>query len=178
MPVRQDPSARSATATRRGFLAASGTVVAISGCRPLFVKDEPERPDPDVVATERALELSTALADQYADAVRRHPKLAKRLQPFKKRHEAHCAALRARLPRGNQKRHSPTATPTGSSSASPSPTPSTSPKKADDLRALTAAERDAVRKLTDSAVRVSPTLAEVLASISACSAAHVELLGR
>lgn len=167
MWVPEQHSSSSSTTRRRFLTATTGVAVVLAaGCRPLFKHQAaPARPDPDVTATERALGRQQALLAAYAAVQREHPGLASDLRAFSKRHEAHSAALRARLPAGHAAKRTatPTATPSDSTSA-------TSPAD------LLDAEQEATEALAAQALEASPTLAQVLASMSACSAAHVELL--
>lgn len=179
MPVARRDEWGQAT-TRRGVL--GGMVVAVAGaagCRlvvPVDRKGERKGAplDPDVVVTMRALAAEQALLDAYARVARRHPSLAKRLAGFRRRHTAHRDALHARLPVDASGR---VVTPTPIASARPKASASPSATVADTLPALVAAERAAAADRVTDALDASPTLAEVLASIGACEAAHVDLLG-
>lgn len=153
--------------TRRLFLTAAGAAgVLAAGCRPLFrQRAEPAPPDPDVTATAAALDRQQDLLAAYAAAERAHSEHAKDLRAFSKRHEAHAAALRARLPAGHPKKPGRTASPSASATFA-------------GLSDLAHAERAASKAFAAAALDASPTLAQVLASMSACCAAHVPLLRR
>lgn len=153
-------------------LAVSG--VAATGCRPLFRESGPTpSPDPDVVVTVRALTAEDQLLAAYAAVAERHRKLAGELAAFRKRHEAHRAELVARLPAGHPAGRTPTPSP--SQSASPSPTAEPSATSVADL---VEAERAAAADRVTDALAAGPTLAQVLAGMGACAAAHAQLLRR
>ncbi|MBO0829758.1 MAG: hypothetical protein J2P24_18465 [Streptosporangiales bacterium] len=154
------------------------TVAGAAGCRLLVPTDQrPAPPDPDVVVTMRALAAEQALIDAYALFAERHGSLANRLAAFRRRHTAHREALHARLPVDASGRVvTPTPAAPATPSASASPETSSSPRTGDSLASLVAAEHAAAEDRLADALHASPTLAEVLASIGACEAAHVELL--
>lgn len=174
--VPPQPNQRLPLAGRRQFLAAAAAAIAgaaAAGCLPLLKeKREPAPPDPDVVVTVRALERTDALLAEYAAAATRHPAFAASLRPFRKRHKAHRAELRARLPKGHPARRR------GTPAASASPSPRRSGGKDAALARLVAGERKAATALVTDALDAGSTLAQVLASMSACASAHVRLLGR
>ncbi|MQA82357.1 MAG: hypothetical protein GEV10_28500 [Streptosporangiales bacterium] len=169
------PPASPAAITRRGVLQSLAVAgLAAAGCRPLFRESgPPPRPDPDVVVTVRALTAEDQLLVAYAAVAERHPKLAGELAAFRKRHEAHRAALVARLPAGHLAGRTPTP------SASPSPTgTTTATPSATDVADLVEAEREAAADRVTDALAAGPTLAQVLAGMGACAAAHAQLLRR
>lgn len=180
MPVARRDGGAAVVARRSVLGGVLAATVGATGCR-LFVpgKQRPGRPDPDVVVTMRALAAEQALLDAYARVAERHGSLAKRLTAFRRRHTAHRDALHARLPvdpSGRVVTPTPLASATPSLSASASPAASASTLAADSLASLVAAERAAATARVADALDASPTLAEVLASIGACEAAHVDLL--
>lgn len=157
--------------SRRELLAGTVAAVALAaGCRPFVSAGDDEKRDPDIVTAEHAVAAEEELLAAYAAATRRHPDLRAPLAPFVHHHEEHRKALRARLPKRA----------TASPSATPSPTPSRTrriPRSAKaTLAQLVDAEHTAASGRVDAAIGASPTLAELLASIGACEAAHVKLL--
>ncbi|HEX6447439.1 MAG TPA: hypothetical protein VF053_20250 [Streptosporangiales bacterium] len=174
-------------ATRRGVLGGVVAVVAgTAGCRILVPADQKTAaPDPDVVVTMRALAAEQALIDAYTRMAKRHRSLARRLDPFRRRHLAHRDALHARLPvdpSGRVVTPTPAASGPGTATPGASATPfasasaSAPARGGDSLGSLVAAERAAATARVTDALDAGPTLAEVLASIGACEAAHADLL--
>ncbi|MBG0828784.1 hypothetical protein HS041_13505 [Planomonospora sp. ID67723] len=122
-----------------------------------------EPPDPETVLLRQLVEEKERTVALYASAT------SSRLVPFRQRHEAHLAELRRRLP------PEPSATPSAPASpgaASPSPEPKVSLRTLRDLERKAAALRS--RQLTGA----SPALAQLIASIGACEAAHALALSR
>lgn len=162
------------TSRRAVLLSLAATGAAAAGCRPLFRESgPPARPDPDVVVTVRALTAEDRLLAAYTAVAERHRKLAGELAAFRKRHEAHRAALVARLPDGHPAGATPTPSASPSASASPTATPS-----ATSVADLVEAEREAAADRVTDALAAGPTLAQVLAGMGACAAAHAQLLRR
>lgn len=163
------PRPTAAPARRRFLAGAASTVAAIglsAGCRPLLKeRTESAPPDPDIAITVRALKRTDELLAAYDAVADDRGRLAATLRPFRKRHEAHRSELRARLPKGHRAKRS--------TSATPSASPTTAAPTLADLRRL---ERRAATRLVDDALEAGRTLAQVLASMSACSAAHDQLL--
>lgn len=144
--------------SRRAVLTGGAAALALSGCTAKHDAAAPTQgPDPEhvllaelVAEKERTIALYQALG-------------AERLRPFQQRHEAHLAELRKRLPATP-----PTATPTTRSS----PPPKVSLTRLRDVERKAAALRP--RQLADA----SPALAQLIASIGACEAAHALALPR
>ncbi|GAA3035610.1 hypothetical protein [Streptosporangium longisporum] len=132
----------------------------------------PVPPDPETVLLRELIAGKERAVALYASAA------SERLTPFRQRHEAHLAELRRRLPPADR---TPPAAP--SAAASPpgaSPTPSGGPARGG--RASLRSLRDLERKAAASRVRqiagASPPLAQLIASMGACEAAHAVALPR
>lgn len=160
--------------TRRRFLLGAVSVPLVAyGCRPLVREPvTPPREDPDVVIARRVLAAEDSLLAAYVAAGRGHRRLAGALAPFRARHRAHRAALLGRLPRVPGTTPSFSTSPSGT--VSPARTPASSVRR--ELHRLVRAERAAAAARVDDVLDAGPSLAELLASIGACEAAHVELL--
>lgn len=181
--VPEHPRPLDATPARRRFLVGATAATAVaglaaSGCGPLFKdRSDPPPPDPDIAITVGALERVDELLTAYATVVADERHLEQVLRPFSKRHEAHRAQLRARLPKGHPARRPATATPaadTATPSASGASASATAqPTRFADLQPL---ERQAAASLLENSLTAGATLAQVLASISACCSAHIRLL--
>ncbi|MEV0588167.1 hypothetical protein [Nonomuraea sp. NPDC050310] len=151
-----------------GALLVPGTVTAtVAGCSARTPEAEPPpAPDPEDVLLgqlisdkQRTIALYTQMVDSGGSALR----------PFLDRHQVHLAELRRRRPL-DLPTEAPTATP-------PTPsTPAAEPKVT--LTRLRDVERKAaalrLRQLADA----SPSLAQLIASIGACEAAHALALPR
>ncbi|MFI0423801.1 hypothetical protein [Spongiactinospora sp. 9N601] len=154
--------------TRRVLLrgsAAGLAAAAVSGCA-AERKTAPEPPDPQVVLLRELVADKERTVALYGRAAEADADLA----PFLRRHEEHLAELRRRLP------PPPTPTPGATPSRTPAPArPSpgkVTPAALRDLeRASAAARADQVRS-------AAPALAQLLASIGACEAAHAAALSR
>nr|BFE87747.1 hypothetical protein GCM10020093_103480 [Planobispora longispora] len=124
-------------------------------------------PDPETVLLKQLIEDKERTIARYAAAT------SSRLAPFRERHEAHLAELRRRLPADPAPAGSPApATPAPSAPATPAPEPKVSLRSLRDLERKAAALR--ARQLADA----SPPLAQLIASIGACEAAHAAALSR
>ncbi|GAA3133573.1 twin-arginine translocation signal domain-containing protein [Streptosporangium carneum] len=149
--------------------------VTVAGC----AEQEPrqaqrlaaEPPDPETMLIRQLIAGKERTVALYSSAD------SDRLTPFRQRHEAHLAELRRRLPR-----ESGSASPASSAGAQADPSASPS-------GAATAGSQISVRDLRDmerkaAALRprqldgVSPALAQLIASIGACEAAHALALSR
>lgn len=152
------------------------TAVTVAGC----AAREPGRltaspPDPETVLIRELIEAKERVVALYSSAA------SDRLVPFRERHEAHLAELRRRLP--------PTAS--ASAAASPSSPGHSSPEPATppggpasgqgekvSLRSLRELEREAAALRVRQLDGASPSLAQLIASIGACEAAHALALSR
>ncbi|MFF3439032.1 hypothetical protein [Streptosporangium sp. NPDC002721] len=141
-------------------------VVTVAGCATEErVPPVAAPPDPETLLLRELIagkELTVAL---YASAA------SARLEPFRQRHEAHLAELRRRLP---------PAPPASAPAPSPTPSPSGSAAQGGrpSVRTLRDLERKAAALRTRQIEGVSPPLAQLLASIGACEAAHALALSR
>ncbi|MFC4015963.1 hypothetical protein ACFOY2_52740 [Nonomuraea purpurea] len=157
--------------SRRALLA--GGAAALTACS-ASGPPQPAVPAPDSPET---LLLKSLISEKEHTIVLYSSLIAEggdKLVPFRDRHQAHLAELRKHVNadvrsgqnadvRGGQKVASPSATPT---------TAKTSLSKLRDLERKAAAQR--LRQLDG----VSPGLAQLIASIGACEAAHVMALPR
>ncbi|MFF5110688.1 hypothetical protein [Streptosporangium sp. NPDC000509] len=122
-------------------------------------------PDPETLLLRELIAGKERTVALYASAA------SPRLEPFRQRHEAHLAELRRRLPPAPASTAAPP-------SASPTPSPSGGPARSTSVRALRDLERKAAALRTRQIEGVSPPLAQLLASIGACEAAHALALSR
>ncbi|WP_031163121.1 hypothetical protein [Streptosporangium roseum] len=139
--------------------------VAVAGCaaeEPEPLRAEP--PDPETVLLRQLIAGKEQTVALYASTA------SAKLAPFGKRHEAHLAELRRRLP--------PDATPAPASPGAPSPSPSGSPGAKASVRSLQRLEQRAAALRPRQLDGVSPALAQLIASIGACEAAHAVALSR
>lgn len=121
-------------------------------------------PDPETLLLRELIAGKERTVALYASAA------SARLEPFRQRHEAHLAELRRRLP---------PAPPAPSPTSSPVPSPSGSPAQGvPSVRTLRNLEHRAAALRVRQIVGVSPPLAQLLASIGACEAAHALALSR
>ncbi|MGN9838132.1 hypothetical protein ACTMTI_08415 [Nonomuraea sp. H19] len=95
---------------------------------------------------------------------------ARKLVPFRDRHQAHLNELRKHVT------VTAPASPTASASASPSPSPTATQKAS--LSRLRELERRSAALRPRQLASVSPGMAQLIASIGACEAAHVVALPR
>ncbi|MGV9778466.1 hypothetical protein [Streptosporangium sp. NPDC003464] len=141
---------------------------AVAGC----AAEEPEPPraeppDPETVLLKQLIAGKEQTIAHYASAA------SAKLAPFRERHEAHLAELRRRLPPESA------ATPAPSGSApSPAPSGTPAPARKASLRSLQALERKAAALRPRQLDGASPSLAQLIASIGACEAAHALALSR
>ena len=161
-------------ATRRRVLAATAAALplVIAGCKGLGALGTPPKPAADVAVTRDAISVESALIARYGAVLAAVPGLAGELRPLLAQHHDHLARLRARLiiPRGAAQ---PSASP--SPSPRPAPVPGTPAGALADLRDAENAAAAALLAHLDAA---PPSLAQLLASISASEATHALVLGR
>ncbi|TDD47314.1 hypothetical protein E1286_18115 [Nonomuraea terrae] len=100
-----------------------------------------------------------------------------KLIPFRQRHQAHLAELRKHVPQAPQSPPQSVPQP-ASQSPRPSGSPSASPSAKPSLSRLRDAERAAAELRTRQLAGVSPGVAQLIASIGACEAAHAVALPR
>ncbi|MGW0586812.1 hypothetical protein [Streptosporangium sp. NPDC002607] len=140
--------------------------VAAAGCAAEErVPPVAERPDPETVLLRELIAGKERAVALYASAA------SARLAPFRQRHEAHLAELRRRLPPA-----AVSATPTPS--PTPSPSGGASAGGRTSVRALRDLERRAAALRARQVEGASPPLAQLIASIGACEAAHALALSR
>ena len=156
-------------ATRRSVLAASAVVplLAVAGCGAQPVTSAAARSD--VAILRSAIAAKQHIAGLYTAALATFPALAGHLDPLLADNLAHLAALRRRLiePARSSRRRARGAA---------SPRPPVYPSRAAALTALRAAERAAATAHVAQLQAVTPSLAQLLASIAACEATHVAAL--
>jgi hypothetical protein len=157
--------------SRRQLLAASPTTLplflALNGCKGPAVLSAPP-----VVSQQTQVLLRAVTAEQnliwiYAKVMSAYSGLAAELGPLQADHQAHLAQLRARViePPGRQ----PAVTVTDR--------PAVAATKAAALAQLSAAEQAAVTAQMDRLAAAPASLAQLYASIAACEATHVSVLG-
>jgi hypothetical protein len=162
---------------RRNVLAAAALTFPLlaAGCKGVGALGMPPRPRPDVAVLDDAIAAEKAMIARYNAAVSGSPAQAAFLAPLLAQHRAHLAGLRSRLldpgAAGQARSPSPAAT-----AGSPGPSAAPSPA-ADTLAALQAAEDDAASALVRHLSEVTPSFAQLLASIAASEASHALLLG-
>lgn len=165
--------------TRRGVLAAAASLplLAASGCKGVGALAPPPRPGPEVGVLRAAIAAEEAMIARYGTAIARFPGLARTLTGLRAEHRQHLAELRTRLV-------IPAGSPYRSGFASPSPSPAGSPGSAVPLPAGQAAALDFMQTAEDSAAAallhglpaVSPSLAQLLASVAASESTHIDVL--
>jgi hypothetical protein len=161
-------------ATRRRVLAIGAVTLplAMAGCKGLGALGTPPKATPGVAVADDAITVETRLIAHYGAVLAAVPGLAGTLRPLLAQHHDHLAQLRARLiiPPGSRARDpaSPGASP------APSAVPGT-PAAA--LRYLRDAENAAAAAQLAHLTAAPPSLAQLLASISASEATHAMILG-
>ena len=160
-------------ATRRRVLAATAAALPLvmAGCKGLGALGTPPKPAADVAVTREAITVESTLIARYGAVLAAVPSLAGELRPLLAQHHDHLAQLHARLiiPRA-------AAQPSPSPKASPSTAPPGTPAAA--LAYLRDAENAAAASLLAHLDTATPSLAQLLASISASEATHALILGQ
>ena len=163
-------------ATRRSVLTAAAAALPLvaAGCKGIAALGTPPKPAPDVTVATDAIAVETQLIARYGDVLAANPALAPALRPLLAHHHEHLARLRARLiiPRTGAQ---PSASPSGTPSPRPAPVPGT---RAGALAYLRDAENAAAASLLAHLDAAPPSLAQLLASISASEATHALVLGQ
>jgi hypothetical protein len=164
--------------TRRRVLAIGAVTLplAAAGCKGLTALGTPPTAEPGVAVADDAITVEARLIAHYAAVLAAVPALAGTLRPLLAQHHDHLARLRDRLiiPPGSR------ATDPASPGASPppSPAPSTVPDTpAAALGYLRDAENAAAAAQLAHLAAAPPSLAQLLASISASEATHAMILG-
>jgi hypothetical protein len=158
-------------ATRRGLLAATALALPLlaSACKSPGALGAPPRPLPDVAVARQAIASEQNLIARYTAALTAMPALAGPLRPLLAEHAAHLSRLRGRLvqPRPGAPVRSPGTGQPGLEHRTQVP-----PGRAAALAWLRAAEHDASASLLRHLPVVSPSFAQLLASIAASEATH------
>ena len=158
--------------TRRAVLAAAAglPLLAVSGCKGVGALAAPPRPAPDVAVLRSAIAAEEVMIARYDAVMTRSASLAARLRPLRGEHRLHLAQLRSRL----------IVPPASAAAASPSPSPagpgSVPAGSAAAISYLQAAEHAAAVTLLRQLAAVSPSLAQLMASVAASEATHVAAL--
>jgi len=162
--------------TRRRVLTASAltllTAAGAAGCAPgqAWPWARPPRPGPDVGVLRNVIAAEDVLVARYTAVIPARPGLAATVAPLLRQHREHLARLRERLvmPAGAA------AAPATPARARRVPVPAGQAAALDWLRR---AESDQAAFLVrELATVATPSLAQLLASIGACEAAHAALL--
>ncbi|GIH91877.1 hypothetical protein ACFFMN_34280 [Planobispora siamensis] len=161
--------------SRRTLLGGGALGVAaamVAGCS----AEQPEPaasapPDPETVLLRQLIADKEQTIALYASAS------SSKLVPFRQRHEAHLAELRRRLP-ADGPASSPAPSSPVPSSGGPASSPTPAPEPAVSVRELRDLERKAAALRSRQVADVSPALAQLVASIGACEAAHATALSR
>ncbi len=164
---------------RRSVLAAGAAAVPLlaAGCKGVRVLGTPPKPSREVGVLDEAISAEQVMIARYRSAVNASPSLAGTLRPLLAQHQAHLAALQARLivpPGAPATTALATTGPAATGSATPEPASPGTP--ATTLPALAAAEDAAAATFTTLLAAVSPSLAQLLASVAASEASHAVLL--
>jgi hypothetical protein len=173
--------------TRRLVLlgAAAASLAACTGDDrpPPATEGSPSRPEPDALLRTEVTSAERDLLALYQATVSTHPALAAQLAPFSARHRRHLDAVETSGPVATPAPTSASAPgtgPPGTPSAAPTPVapPAVPADPAQALTALRAAERAAAdTRVADCLRSEDPELAELLAAVAACEAAHDVVLG-
>lgn len=159
-------------ATRRRVLAAATTLplaalpLAMTGCKGIAALGSPPKPAPDVTVASAAVAVERQLIARYGAVLDAMPSLAGTLRPLLAQHHDHLARLRARLivPPGGQPLPRPRVTLPGKATVPGSPAAA--------LGYLRDAEDAAAAALLAHLATAPPSLAQLLASVSASEATH------
>jgi len=161
-------------ATRRRVLTVAAVTLPLlaAGCKGIAALGNPPKAAPDVAVARDAMAVEAQLIAAYDAVLAALPALAGTLHPLLAQHHDHLAQLRARLiiPAGHPL---PAASPGAKARRGP-PVPA-APAAA--LGQLRAAEDTAARALLVHLTAAPPSLAQLLASISASEATHALILG-
>jgi hypothetical protein len=162
--------------TRRAVLAAAAglPLLAVSGCRGVGALATPPRPAPDVAVLRSAIAAEEVMIARYDAVMTASAGLAARLRPLRAEHRLHLAQLRSRLivpPDG-----AAAAAPSGSASPAGKPPAGPGSGPAAAISYLQAAEHAAATTLLRQLAAVSPSLAQLMASVAASEATHVAAL--
>lgn len=163
-PIRSNPSRPHPS--RRNVLAAAAMTFPLlaAGCKGVGGLGTRPTPLPDVAVLEQAITAEKLMITRYHAAIAGSPGQAAFLTPLLAQHQDHLARLASRLlnPRPTSTARSPTAAPA---------VPRTSA-----FTVLEGAEEDAANALVRHLAEVTPSLAQLLASIAASEASHAVAL--
>ncbi|NUW36864.1 hypothetical protein HTZ77_36475 [Nonomuraea sp. SMC257] len=165
--------------SRRAVLAGGTAVVALTGCsgedgdRPAAAPAEP----PELVLARELIADKERVIGLYGVLI---GKGAGELAPFRDRHQAHLAELRRRFPAAaSPAPGTGTAPPSGTpSSGAASPGAPTAGAAKVSLSSLRETERRAAAQRVRRLSGIAPSMAQLVASIGACEAAHALALPR
>ena len=164
--------------TRRAVLAAAAglPLLAVSGCKGVGALAAPPTQAPDVAVLRSAIAAEEVMIARYDAVMTRSASLAARLRPLRGEHRLHLAQLRSRLivPPASAAAASPSPSPSGQSPSGPGSVPAGA---AAAISYLQAAEHAAATTLLRQLAAVSPSLAQLMASVAASEATHVTALG-
>jgi transposase len=185
-PERHPTARHPAGTTRRRVLSASVlaalAAVGASGCEPqAWPWATPPKPLPDVGVLRDVITAEDALIAKYTAVLAAFPSLTRTMSPLLGQHREHLAQLRARLviPRGASASvpAEATAQPLSPPPGAPRNRPRVPTGQAEAVGYLRAAEQAEAAALVRWLTGVTPSLAQLLASIGACEATHAALLG-
>ena len=164
-PEPRPPDAGRPEPGRRTVLVAAAMAFPLlaAGCKGVSALGTPPRPLPDVAVLDDAITAEKLMIARYHAAISGSPGQAAFLTPLLAQHQSHAARLASRLINPRPARPAPASSPTATP---PAPT----------LTALQAAEEDAADALVRHLAEVTPSLAQLLASIAASEASHAQLL--
>ena len=168
-------------ATRRRVLAIGAVLLplAAAGCKGFDALGTPPKAAPGVAVVGDAIAVETRLIAHYGAVLAAVPALGGTLRPLLAQHHDHLARLRARLiiPPGSRAAD-PASPATDRLPVSPSPSPFPVPgTSAAALGYLRDAENAAAAAQLGHLAAAPPSLAQLLASISASEATHAMILG-
>jgi hypothetical protein len=165
---------------RRSVLAAAAMTFPLlaAGCKGVGALGHPPLPLPDVAVLDHAISAEKLMIARYHAAISRSPAEAAFLAPLLGQHRAHLARLGSRLldPRTTSQAGSPSPGAAASTGSPRSPGSPAASGPAATLAALQAAEEDAASALVRHLAEVTPSFAQLLASIAASEASHALLL--
>ena len=160
-------------ATRRGVLTAAAAALPLvaAGCKGIAALGTPPKPAPDVTVATDAIAVEAQLIARYGDVLAANPALAPTLRPLLAHHHEHLARLPA------HRDDEPGAQPLPTPRATPRPTGQVPGTHGAALGYLRDAEDAASGALLTHLATAPPSLAQLLASISASEATHALILG-
>jgi hypothetical protein len=149
---------------------ASLPLLAVTGCQGVGALAAPPRAAPDVAVLRAVIAAEELMIARYDIVITRSARLAAGLRPLRAEHRLHLAELRSRLivPPGSQAAARP------AHSRPAAARPGRGPAAA--ISFLQGAERASAASLLGHLAAVSPSLAQLMASIAASEATHVAAL--